>query len=71
MAVTLLLLDETSGKPVPTGDTATLSDDGSVTYRGDGVRNIIGKWLKEQPAAVVFENMAGWSNGYATLQERE
>jgi hypothetical protein len=71
LARTLILVDETGDTPRPTSDSATLANDGSVSYQGNGVRNIISKWLAENPADVVFKNAAGWSNGYATLQERE
>lgn len=71
MARTLELIDETTTPPQSTGHTATLRDDGQVTYTGKGVQSIISKWLVDHPAEEVFNKMAGWSNGYATLQERE
>jgi hypothetical protein len=68
---TLELFDETVSPAKATGHTATLRDDGQVTFAGNGVRSIISKWLVDHPAEEVFNKMAGWSNGYATLQERE
>ncbi len=70
MARVLELIDETVGDGVPTGDTATLRDDGRVTFDGNGVRSIISKWLVDHPPEEVFNEMAGWSNGYASLRER-
>jgi hypothetical protein len=29
------------------------------------------KWLVKHPASEVFDKMAGWSNGYVALMERE
>jgi hypothetical protein len=71
MTRVLELLDETGEDPVPTGDTATIDPTGRVTYKGDGVRNIISKWLSSRSPDEVFDNMRGWSNGYVSLQERE
>jgi hypothetical protein len=71
MAQTLVLLDVTARLPKETGDSATLSDDGKVTYEGKGVENIIGRWLKVDPAEKVFNDFNGWSNGYASLKRRK
>lgn len=71
MARVLDLMDETVSPPKATGHTATLRDDGQISFVGNGVRSIISKWLVDHPAEEVFNKMAGWSNGYATLQERE
>jgi hypothetical protein len=69
MTRVLELFDETGDEPVASGDTATL-DNGKVTYHGDGVKGIIAKWLVDHPAEEVFNKLDGWSNGYASLQER-
>lgn len=71
MARVLELIDETGEEPEATGDTATLDQDGNVTYKGTGVQAIIQKWLAEDSASGVFDNMAGWSNGYMSLKERQ
>jgi len=70
MARVLELVDDTGAESVPTRDTATL-DNGKVSYQGDGVKRIISKWLADHPAEEVFDKMDGWSNGYASLRERE
>lgn len=71
MARTLEVVDVTGSKDMPTGDTATLEDDGKVTFNGDQARAIMGRWLATHPAKEVFDKMAGWSNGYVSLMERE
>lgn len=71
MARVLELIDETGDEPRPTGDTATLDQNGNVTYKGEGVQGIIGKWLLGDSASNVFDNMAGWSNGYVSLKEKQ
>lgn len=70
MARVLELLDETGSTSKPTGDTATLEDDGKVIYKGDGVKIVMSRWLINHSASDVFDKLAGWSNGYVTLQER-
>jgi hypothetical protein len=70
VARVLELIDDTGSESVPSGDTATL-DEGKVTYQGNGVRAIIAKWLVDHPAEEVFNNADGWSNGWASLRERE
>jgi hypothetical protein len=70
MARVLELIDDTGERSVPLGDTATL-ENGRVTYEGNGVRQIISKWLVDHTAEEVFNNADGWSNGYASLRERE
>jgi hypothetical protein len=71
MARVLEVVDVSGDKDVPSGDTATLEDDGSVTYKGTRARAIMSKWLVKHPASEVFDKMAGWSNGYVALMERE
>jgi hypothetical protein len=71
MAQTLELVDLTGEQPEPTGATATLDDTGRVTYEGDGVKAIIGKFLVGHSPTDVFEKMADWSNGYVMLRTRE
>jgi hypothetical protein len=69
MAKTLVLVDETADPPEETGDSATLDDNGVVTYKGDGVKAIIAKWLRDQSPEEAFEDLTGWSNGYSSLRE--
>jgi len=71
VARTLVLMDESGDASKSTGDSATLSDNGLVSYQGTGVRAIIGKWLAVDSPQNVFDNMRGWSNGYVSLQERK
>lgn len=70
MARVLELIDDTGDESVPTGDTATL-EGGKITYQGNGVKAIISKRLVDLPAEEVFNDYSGWSNGYASLRERE
>lgn len=70
MARTLELFDETGDSPVATGDTATLTDNGLLSYQGEGVKQILSTWLKDEDPKDVFDNMRGWSNGYVSLKER-
>lgn len=70
MARILELVDVSGDKDVPTGDTATLDQNGKVAYKGTGVQSIIGRYLQGRTPDEVFDKMAGWSNGYATLKER-
>jgi hypothetical protein len=71
MSRTLELVDVSGAKPEKTGDTATLGNDGKVTYEGDGVRAIMSIWLAKRSPAEAFDLMNGWSNGYVSLQERK
>lgn len=72
MARMLVLMDENGPTSEPTGDSATLSDDGRhVSFQGDGVKDIISRWLVGHSPQEVFDKMAGWSNGYVSLQEKE
>lgn len=72
MARTLEVMDiSDDGSTQPSGDTATLEDDGKVTYKGPRARAIISKWLVKHQPAEVFNDMAGWSNGYVALMERQ
>lgn len=71
MARVLELVDMTEDPSVVMGDTATLEDTGKVTYQGDGVREIIAKFLVDNSGEDVFNKMADWSNGYVQLRERE
>lgn len=71
MAQTLELVDLTGEDAEPTGATATLDDAGHVTYQGDGVKAIIGKFLAGHSASDVFEKMSDWSNGYVMLRMKE
>lgn len=70
MATTLELFDITGDTPEPTGSTATLADDGTVTYEGRGVQNIIARWLRVDKPEKVFSDFNKWSNGYQTLKRR-
>lgn len=70
MATTLELFDITGDKPEPTGSTATLGDDGKVTYEGRGVENIIERWLDVNGPEKVFSDFTNWSNAYQTLKRR-
>lgn len=70
MARVLELIDVTGDKDVPTGDTATLDQNGQVTYKGTGVKSVIEKWLVDNEPSDVFDKMTNWSNGYITLKER-
>jgi hypothetical protein len=70
MARVLELVDESGDKPRPTGDEASLDQNGKVSYKGNGVRVIIGQYLVNHSADEVFDKMAGWSNGYSTLREK-
>lgn len=71
MARRLDLFDESGDTPVATGDSAILTNDGQVKYKGDRVQAILGKWLAVDSPQSVFDNMRGWSNGYVSLQERD
>lgn len=70
MARTLELFDESGDESIATGDTATLTDNGLLSYQGDGVKQILSVWLKGESPEDVFDNMRGWSNGYVSLKER-
>ena len=67
----LELIDESTNPGQPTGDTATLNEDGSVSFQGNGVRNIFASYLLDHSPRRVFNELSGWSNRYVTLQERE
>lgn len=70
MAVTLELVDQTGIEPRATGDTATLSDEGKVTYSGSGVRHVLSVYLAAKSPEEVFRNMTNWSNGYVSLRKK-
>lgn len=53
-----------------TGETATLHPDNRISYRGNGVRNILGPYLREGDPREVFRSMIDWSNGYVALRRR-
>jgi len=67
----LELVDITGDEPVVQDDTATLDQNGKITYKGGRVRDIISRFLNEHAPSEVFDKMANWSNGYVQLQERE
>lgn len=67
----LELVDISGKEPVVVGDTATLDQNGNITYKGPKVRDIISRFLAEHEPQEVFDKMANWSNGYVQLQERE
>lgn len=71
MARVLELVDISGDEPVTVDDTATLDQNGKVTYKGTRVRNIISTFLVDNDPEDVFDRMANWSNGYVQLQERE
>lgn len=71
MARVLELIDLGEDEDVTVGDTATLDQNGKVTYKGTGVQNIIAKFLVNHDGDEVFDKMNGWSNGYIALRERE
>lgn len=71
MARVLELFDETGDSSKPTGETATLTDEGRVMYQGQTVQSILGKWLAVDSPDSVFDNMRGWSNGYVSLREKD
>jgi len=71
MTRVLELHDETVDSSTPTGQTATLNDDGTVTFDGDQIQAIMTQGLARYKPEKVFDNMAGWSNGYsASIKER-
>lgn len=70
MARVLELVDVSGDKEVPTGDTATLDQNGKVTYKGAGVRDIVARFLVDHDSGEVFDKMTGWSNGYIALRNR-
>ncbi len=52
---------------------ATLADDGTVTYEGDSARSAVARWLREHPDAseadaVEALKVDGWSNGYIMVE---
>jgi hypothetical protein len=67
----LELVDIAGDEPVVRNDTATLDQNGKVTFNGGTVRNIISRFLNGHEPSEVFDKMANWSNGYIQLQERE
>jgi hypothetical protein len=69
MATTLELVDFDTEEPE--GSSATLDDNGRITYEGDGVRDILESPLRTLPKERVFRDYAGWSNGYVVLKERK
>jgi hypothetical protein len=66
----LELIDISGEEPVVLEDSATLDQNGKVTYKGTRVKNIIGKFFDGHRPDEVFDKMADWSNGYVQLQER-
>lgn len=70
LARTLELIDVSGDRPVATGDTATLSDEGSLSFQGDGVKQILAPWVRDNSPEDLFNNFRGWSNGYVSLRER-
>lgn len=67
----LELVDISGDEPVVLDDTATLDQNGKLTFNGGRVRDIIGRFLVNHEPEEVFDKMVNWSNGYVQLQERE
>lgn len=69
MAITLEMIDVSGDVDEPTGQTATLEDDGTITYKGDGVKDLMAVPLRTMKPGKVFDRMNGWSNGYVALRK--
>lgn len=63
---TLELWDVTGDTPRRTDQSATLTPNG-VAFKGDGVRNVMHRYMDQDPETV-FNKLDGWSNGYIALK---
>lgn len=54
------------------GASATLRDDGQITYTGRGLQAILSPYLDvDRKMDQVFNDLDGWSNGYIFLKLKE